>query len=352
MKNKKKLILWIAYGALMVATILVFVFTPQIFGVKKGINPDGSINWDPRSVFDVQVSDNPFLQYMASQFLPNLLHTIQIVGMAVTLGIALHYAMMITFRSKKGITIAKLIANFLKWVIAIVSVFFVMDAWGADTTTMIASAGVVTLIIGLGSQALVADIIAGVFIVFEGDFQVGDIVIIDGWRGMVESIGIRTTRLKDAGGNIKVVNNSKIGSLVNQTKDLSVAKCYVGTSYNDRIENVEKVIAENIGAIKDKIPAIVEGPFYKGVAELGPSSVDLLFVARCKEDDVYQVQRDLNREIKILFDNHHIGIPFPQVTVSYDEGGSASKVSAKVSAAAESFVEEQKEASKGIEDRK
>ena len=216
---------------------------------------------------------------------------------------------------------------------------------------MLASAGVVTLIVGLGSQALVADILAGIFIVFEGDFQVGDIAIIDGWRGTVKEIGVRTTKLVDAGGNIKIINNSDIRSIINQTQELSVAKCYVGTSYNDRIENIEKVIADNLDSIKEKIPAIVEGPFYKGVAELGPSSVDLLFVAKCKEDDIYQVQRDMNREIKIMFDNNGIGIPFPQITVSYDEGSDSSKVTTATKKQAEAFVEEQKDLSKDIDDR-
>ena len=126
----------------------------------------------------------------------------------------------------------------------------------------------------------------------------------------------------------------------------------LGVSYGDRIEKVEKVIADNIDAIKEKIPAIIEGPFYKGVTELGESSVNLLFVAKCKEEDIYQVQRDLNREIKIVFDDNGISIPFPQVTVSYEKEQQHVRVSKKEKNEAEEFVEEQKEVSKGIEDRK
>ena len=348
-QNKKKdITLWILYGVLMVATILIFVFSAQIYGVKKGIDDAGAIIWDPRSVFDKTVSENAFAQYMYQNAIPNTLHTIQIIGVAVTLGILLHYLAKITFHNKKSLTIAKLIANFLKWVIAIASVFFVMDAWGADTTTMIASAGVVTLIIGLGSQALVADILAGIFIVFEGDFQVGDIVIIDDWRGEVVSIGIRTTKLMDAGGNIKIVNNSEIKTLVNQTKELSVAKASVSISYNVRIERVEAVIADNLEKIKNAIPAILEGPYYKGVSELGESGVQLLFVAKCKEDDIYQVQRDLNREIKIVFDDNDIEIPFNQIVVHDAIEEEKAALSKKEQKKAEQFIEDQKERSSDI----
>ena len=333
-----RIIWWAIYILLAISAILGFVFYNNI--------------WGPTSVFENVISDNPIIQYLYHDAIRNLLRSIQIIVISIALWYLLKLLTKITFISKKAMTISRLILNFLKWVIAIAAVFFILAAWGANTVFMLASAGVVTLIIGLGSQALVADILAGLFIVFEGDFQVGDIVIIDGWRGEVKEIGVRTTKLLDAGGNVKIINNSDIRSIVNQTQELSVAKCYVGTSYNDRIENIEKIIADNLDKIKEKIPAIVEGPFYKGIAELGPNSVDLLFVAKCKEDDIYQVQRDMNREIKILFDDNKIGIPFPQVTVSYDEGNESSKVSAKVKKQVAEFVEEQKDLSKDIDDKK
>lgn len=339
-KNKLvgKIISWSIYALIAAGVIVAFCFNEKIFGVN--------------SVFNQVVSENQVVQYLYGTAIPALIRTVQIIVIAIALNLLLKLVAMLTFHSNKAITIARLLLNLAKWAIAIAAFFFILAAWGANATMMIASAGVLTLIIGLGSQALVADILAGVFIVFEGDFQVGDIVIIDGWRGEVQSIGIRTTKLIDAGGNIKIVNNSDIRSIVNQTKDLSVAKCYVGVNYGDRIENIEKVIADNLDKIKGKIPAIVEGPFYKGVSELADSAVVLLFVAKCKEADIYQVQRDLNREIKIVFDDNNVGIPFPQVTVSYDQGSDNDKVTKKVQKQVEEFVEEQKDLSKDIDDKK
>jgi small conductance mechanosensitive channel len=340
MEKKKtlKLVGWIVLGLFAVGVVITFVFNKKIFGSE--------------TVFVPIEGQGDFVNYMMVRGFPAIIRTVQIVVIAAIANIILSLLAKITFESKKTITVTLLLLNLLKWIVAIASVFIIMGAWGADTTLMLASAGVLTLIIGLGSQALVQDILAGIFIVFEGDFQVGDIVIIDGWRGEVKAIGIRTTKLVDAGGNIKIVNNSDIRSIVNQTQELSVAKCYVGISYGDRIEKVEKIIADNLPAIKEKLPAIVEGPFYKGVSELADSSVNLLFVAKCKETDIYQVQRDLNREIKIVFDDNNINIPFPQVTVSYDEGSDNNKVSKAIQSKAKEFVEEQKELSKDIDDRK
>ena len=335
--TKNDIIWWTILALLTIATIVAFVFNEQIFGDS--------------AVFKQTVSDNQVAQYLFGTGIPALIRTVEIVVIAILLNYLLQLLAKITFHSKRAITIAKLILNIIKWLIAIVAFFFILAAWGASTTIMLASAGVLTLIIGLGSQAIVADILAGLFIVFEGDFQVGDIIIIDGWRGEVVSIGVRTTKLIDWGGNIKIVNNSDIRSIINQTQEYSVAVCYVSISYSERIEFVEKIISENIGKMKEKIPAIVEGPFYKGVSELADSAVVLLFLAKCKEEDIYQVQRDLNREIKILFDDNSINIPFPQVTVSYDEG-SDRKVSKNVKDVARNFVEEQKDLSKDLEDKK
>ena len=332
-----KIIPWVLYGILMAGVIVIFVFWKEIYGVSHIEQVTGKLVWDYPPVFAQIVSDNTALQTLFSEGVPGFLKCIVILGIAITIGIALHYLGKVRkIGSQKTTTIFILIVNFLKWVVVI----------GA------AGAGIVALIIGLGSQSLVADILAGIFIVFEGDYQVGDIVILDGWRGEIQAIGVRTTKLIDAGGNVKIVNNSDIRSIINQTKELSIAKCYVSTKYEDRIENIEAVIADNIEAIGKKIPAIVEGPFYKGVAELGANSVDLLFVAKCKENDIYQVQRDLNREIKILFDDNNIGIPFPQIVVHKGEDDVKQTVTKKTIKKAEEFTEEQKELSKDIDVKK
>ena len=328
---------WILFGLLVGGGIAILVLHNYIFAED--------------SFFAQFTHANGFITYLIHNAIPNLCQTILIIGIAVVLAFLISLLAKISFKSKKGQTLSKLFVSFLKWIIAICAVFFIVAAWGASTTITLASAGILTLIIGLGSQSLVADILAGLFIVFEGDFQVGDIVVIDGWRGEVQEIGIRTTKLVDAGGNVKIISNNEIKSIINQTQQLSLAKCYVGISYSERIENVEAVIADNIDKIRDKIPAIVEGPFYKGVSELGESAVVLLFLAKCKEDDIYQVQRDLNREIKIMFDDNNINIPFNQLDVHIqNDNNTSTKITKKTIKKAEDFNDEQRDLSSGVEE--
>ena len=340
---------WCLYAILLAGTITIFAFWKEIYGISHIDPVTKALVWDYKPIFAVTVSDNAALQTLYSEGVPGFLKCIVILCIAITLGIGLHYlAKVRKIGSQKFTTIFILVVNFLKWVDVIAAIFLMLSACGLRSEFSAAGAGIVALIIGLGSQSLVADILAGIFIVFEGDYQVGDIVILDGWRGEIQAIGVRTTKLIDAGYNVKIVNNSEIKTIINQTRELSLAKCYVSTRYEDRIENIEAIIADNIGKIKEKIPAIIEGPFYKGVAELGANSVDLLFVAKCKEEDIYQVQRDLNREIKIMFDDNDIGIPFPQIVVHKGEDDKKETVSLKTIKKAQEFTEEQKELSKDI----
>ena len=246
---------------------------------------------------------------------------------------------------KKGKAIVDICCSLIKYAAVIVLLFFVLKNW-VDTTAILAGIGIVGLIVGLGAQPLLTDIIAGLFIVFENVFEVGDIIVASGFRGTVKEIGIRTTKLVDTGGNVKVMNNSDLRAIVNMTSQLSLAVCDIGIEYGESLERVEAILSANLEKVKAAIPDIKEGPFYKGVSELGDSAVVIRFVANCDEGVKYQVERDMNRQFKLLFDKNNINIPFPQVVVN--EPTTFEAATQKQQHAAKQFVEEQKELSKGM----
>ena len=247
---------------------------------------------------------------------------------------------------KKGGAILNLLASLIKYVGAIILVFLILGCFEVDTTTLLVSAGVVSLVIGLGAQSLISDVIAGLFIVFEEVFEIGDIIVIDGFRGTVKEIGIRTTQVVDWGGNIKVINNSDLRNLVNMTAQISTAVAVVDVEYGESLERVEAVIKANLERMKKNIPAIIEGPFYLGVSELGASGVTLKFIAQCKETVRFQTERDMLRELKLIFDENDVGIPFPQVTINQPKKfQQVTKQDKKVS---KEFIKEQKEETKEI----
>ena len=341
MKKVKKNKRMITKGSIIVLTILV-ALTITIYALSGFI-------FGENSVFNKTISQNIFISTMYTK-IPALLKSIQILTISwlVSWGIRglLHKFLAKTNRGK---TIVKLLNSSIKYLIVIIAFMLILNAWGVDTRTLLASAGILSLVIGLGAQSLISDIIAGMFIVFEGEYQVGDIVIIDGWRGTVDEIGIRTTKLIDWQGNIKIINNSQISTVINQSKELSVTNCVVAISYNESIQKVELVIKNNIDRIRQAIPEIIDGPYYKGVDSLGESSVNLLFIATVKECDYYVVQRALNREIKLIFDENDITIPFPQITINQPDE-IAKEVDDKMVRKADKFNKEQRTISKELED--
>lgn len=222
----------------------------------------------------------------------------------------------------KGKVLFTLLSSFLKYIAFLVILFCILASFGVDTTSILAGIGILSLVVGLGAQPLIEDIIAGLFIAFESVFDVGDVIVVDNFRGVVKEIGIRTTKIEDDGGDVKTINNSDIRTLINMSSQLSIAVSDVAIEYSESIERVEKVIEENLDRMKKEIKCIKEGPFYKGVQQLGASGVVLRFVAKCKEGDVFQTQREMNRLLKIIFDENNISIPFNQIVVHNIDKGS------------------------------
>lgn len=214
-------------------------------------------------------------------------------------------------------TMTILIKSFAKYAIFIVGIVLALNSWGVDSTTILASFGVVGVALGFGAQSLVADVIAGLFILIESQFLVGDIIVVDGFRGKVKEIGLRTTKIEDPiNEDVKIINNSDIRTLLNQSVNLSLAKCEVGIEYSEDVSRVEKILCKKLPQIKKAHKAIKAGPYFKGVQKLDDSCVTLLITAKVEEHNRLRVNRILNREIKACFDEHGIGIPFPQLVIT------------------------------------
>ncbi len=250
--------------------------------------------------------------------------------------------------SSRGETVCRLLGSFIKYATIIGVVYYCLALLGVDTTTLLASAGILSIAISFGAKELVSDILSGLFIIFEGEFRVGDIIQVGTWSGTVVEIGIRTTKVMNGAQNIKVIRNSNISDIVNKTKQTSYTWIDVGIEYSESLERVEAILSDELPKIRETIPSIIEGPFYKGVVALGESSVDIRVMVKCAEADRAQVERDLNREIKLLFDKYDIGMPFPQIVVNQPVGKKEATAQEKADSAR--FREEQREATRGIKE--
>lgn len=231
------------------------------------------------------------------------------------------FAKKVKLKSRHAETIKSLACNCVKYAVVIYALIFGLSILGVNMVAVIASLGVLGLIVGFGAQTLIEDVISGLFIIFEGQFHVNDIVTIDGFRGTVIAIGIRTTSLMDAGGNIKIINNSDIRTLTNLSEVESYAVSIVGVAYSADLPTAENAVNSLLGRLPAIYPDVFQSrPEYAGVESLSASSVDLKVIAKVDEAQLYRARRLLNRELKLCPDEAGIEIPFPQVVIHPAKG--------------------------------
>ncbi|MBR6410701.1 MAG: mechanosensitive ion channel family protein [Clostridia bacterium] len=344
-ENQKKF--WNAFTRVELIVGGAFIFTfALIVIIAMATKGTPFANWVATNVWDVDAAGASFVAH-----LPTLIRCI----IYITLVYFISKILRTLFRrqmekSDRKKTVIALLDGIVKYACALILFILVLKACGVNTGALLASVGILTLVIGLGAQSLIADIIAGMFIIFENEYNVGEIVTIDDFRGTVMEIGIRATKLIDYAGNIKIINNSDISNVVNLSRELSLAVVECEFPYDVPVEVVEKLIKDNLEEMKERIPAIIEGPFYKGVDKYEDSNVAVLLVAKCQEEDRYQVQRDLNREYRRIFLTKGIDISYTHVVVD-DPEKSSFKVTSSLKKETDEFNEEQKELSKGMENQ-
>ncbi len=217
---------------------------------------------------------------------------------------------------KRSKTVAGLVTSIIRVIGAILGIVWVLSVMGVNLAAIFASLGVLSLIIGFGVQSLIEDCVTGIFIIIEGEYNIGDIIVLEDFRGTVERINMRTTRLKDDGGNIKIVNNSDIRNIQNRSNSDSIAVCDIGISYGEDLRKVEALLEEALPQIFEQNKDVFkETPIYCGVQALADSAVVLRVRVSTVERNIFPATRRLNRELKLLFDDNGIEIPFNQIVV-------------------------------------
>jgi small-conductance mechanosensitive channel len=309
-KSKTQMISTIVTGVVILVCILFAVFAES---------------WFPGSDFAtvIDASVGKFFNILAffTGNVRQILESLTIVFFMWVLSKVLRFVISsFTKVGSKSSTIGIIVNSIIKYATVLIALFLILSAWGVNTPTLLAGAGILGLAISFGAQSLIEDVISGLFIIFEKDFSVGDIIEVDGFRGTVMAIGIRTTKIEDMAGDVKILNNSDIRGAVNTSNNLHPAICDVSISYDVDLEKFGVLIQEELPKLKARIPDIIEGPFYKGVQNLADSAVIVRIVARTEERKKYQVVRDLNKEMKAFCDKNGFLIPFNQIVVHLDPG--------------------------------
>lgn len=214
---------------------------------------------------------------------------------------------------KRKTTIVVLIRNIFKYFIAIIVVILILNLYGINTTSIIASLGVISVIVGLAFQDIIKDLLAGIFLVFDNAYAVGDYVTINGFSGEVISLGLKTTKIKAYTGEVKILSNSSFQEVINYNLNHSKALISVPVSYDVDLKRLEEILEKvRVEVLKKKEVYQME---LLGIDQFGDSSIHYLISVECVPVTHFRIKREVLMIIKKIFDEEGIEIPYQQLDV-------------------------------------
>lgn len=216
---------------------------------------------------------------------------------------------------KRKKTLVSLINNIIKYFFMIIAILMILSIYGIDTTAILASLGAVSLVAGLAFQDTLKDFLSGFFIIFENQYGIGDTVTIGDFKGEVTSLGLKTTKIKAATGEIKIVANRNIDAVINHSLDKSLAIVNFQVAYEDDLAKVEDVLIKLCSKLTKELPNLKGDVTLLGVTELAASGVSYRIVADTEPMKHYEVERLILKELKLELDQNGITIPYNQVVI-------------------------------------
>ncbi len=210
-------------------------------------------------------------------------------------------------------TLVTVFKNVLKYILYFIGIVIILDMFGVNTSSILATAGIGGLAISFGAQSLVKDIITGFFILFEDQYSVGDYITVGDFTGVVEEVGVRVTKLRDFSGELHIIPNGSISVVTNKGRGPMRSLVVVKVPHKENINKVINIIEGVCDKITEANDTIVEGPSVLGVTSLDESGVSITVIAKTTPMDQWALERQLRKEIKEAFDRENIEIPYSRI---------------------------------------
>jgi small conductance mechanosensitive channel len=224
---------------------------------------------------------------------------------------------------KRSQTLSSVFVGAAVSLIYVSALFMVLTELSVPIGPVLGGFGIAGIAVGFGAQYLVRDLIAGIFILAENQYRTGDVVTIAGISGLVESINLRRTVLRDLDGQVHVIPNGEIAVASNKTKYWSRVNLDIGVAYKEDVDRVVALLNE----VGDEIAAdpyyglmLITPPQVLRLDSLDDSAVTFKILGDCKPMKQWEIMGELRRRIKNRFDAEGIEIPFPHQTVYWGEG--------------------------------
>jgi small-conductance mechanosensitive channel len=217
-------------------------------------------------------------------------------------------------RAQRARTIGSVLRSLSSVVILLIGSVMVLAEFGVALGPILASAGIVGVAVGFGAQNLVRDFLSGMFMLLEDQYGVGDIVDLGEASGVVESVGLRITTVRDVNGTVWYVRNGEILRVGNKSQGYAVAVVDLPLAHSAVIAQATEIVATTAHervAEKDVAESVLEAPNVLGVEKVGPEGVTLRMTVKVKPGEQFAVQRALNAAVTDALDA--AGVPRPGV---------------------------------------
>ncbi len=220
-----------------------------------------------------------------------------------------------SYHYKKIETYKVLIQNVIKYCIITFTILIILPIYGVNITSIVAGIGVFGAVIGLAFQDVAKDIIAGLSIIIENQFAIGDTISVGNFKGEVVYLGLKTTRIRNYEGQIKIVSNRNITEVINYSIAYSLAIVDISVSYESNLDKVEKILNDLAEELSLKLPNLKGKIEVLGLERLNESSIDYRMTVKTSSMDHFNVQRLMRKAIKQRLDKEKIKIPYQQIEV-------------------------------------
>lgn len=221
-------------------------------------------------------------------------------------------------REKRADTLGRILEGAGLTLVGVMAALMLIEEVGIDVKPVLASLGIGGVALGFGAQSLVKDVISGFFILLEDQVRVGDVIETAGKSGLVEKVGLRSLVLRDVSGNRIIIPNGQIDVVTNMSYEYSRAVLDIGVAYKEDVDRVIELI-KAVGAEMQKDEkyreVFLEPLEVLGLDSFGDSAVVIKARIMTKPLKQWEVKREFNRRLKIVFDRESVEIPFPQRTV-------------------------------------
>jgi len=214
-------------------------------------------------------------------------------------------------RAQRAHTLAPLLKNVALYALSFTVAMIILQEMGVDMRAVFVSAGVLGLAVGFGAQALIKDVIAGFFMLFEGLVRVGDVIEVGGHMGAVESIGLRVTTMRVQSGALRVVPNGELTHFANYNRGWARAVVDVGVTYDTDVRRALDALERAGREWSSEAGLALEPPRAQGIIRFGESDVGLRLAVKVAPSSRDQAEIELRRRIKETFDREGLELAIP-----------------------------------------